>query len=140
MLFFGFSLAHSRKPNATCFIPAVHFTRMALSFARARAGSSRAARMAMMAITTRSSMRVKPRFLFRFTIFISYPVPRSSIDQALISGPKKAVQNLGLGELPPYFSSVTVGPGAGLKRGEDGFLRKQIGDLMGAAVGQTHIA
>src|SRR6185436_12644084 len=38
----------------------MHSVRLAVSFARARAGSNIAARMAMMAMTTKSSISVKP--------------------------------------------------------------------------------
>src|ERR1035437_3032125 len=42
-----------------------HCTRLALALALASAGKSSAARMAMMAMTTRSSIKVKPGFLQR---------------------------------------------------------------------------
>ena len=40
----------------------VHWIRKALAFAAAKAGSSMAANMAMMAMTTRSSIKVNPHF------------------------------------------------------------------------------
>src|SRR6266478_4392460 len=45
----------------TCFKLLRHWIRLARSLALARAGNSIAARMAMMAITTKSSISVKPR-------------------------------------------------------------------------------
>src|SRR5690242_14662751 len=53
-------------PTANCFMLLVHLICCALLFARERAGSSIAAKMAMMAMTTRSSMRVKPVMRLEF--------------------------------------------------------------------------
>src|SRR6266571_1584060 len=50
------------SPN--CFMLLKHAMPWALVFALASAGKSKPARMAMMAITTRSSMRVNPQELF----------------------------------------------------------------------------
>src|SRR5262245_12218367 len=46
--------------NPNCLLLLTHCVRTALSFALERAGSSIAARMAMIAITTKSSINVKP--------------------------------------------------------------------------------
>src|ERR1039457_3086163 len=46
--------------TSTCLMLLIHLTRRALSLALDSAGKSIAARMAMMAITTSNSMRVKP--------------------------------------------------------------------------------
>src|ERR1017187_5666676 len=50
---------------ATCRVFEPHAPRLAVSFARASAGSSMAARMAMMAITTNSSIKVNAFVLLR---------------------------------------------------------------------------
>src|ERR1035441_7152170 len=47
------------NPTPSCLICEVHCILQALALALARAGSNRAARMAMMAMTTRSSINVK---------------------------------------------------------------------------------
>jgi hypothetical protein len=47
--------------NETCRMLDLQPARLAFSLARAKAGRSRAARMAMIAITTNSSISVKPR-------------------------------------------------------------------------------
>src|SRR5882672_3856956 len=49
---------------ANCFWLLMHWTRLAVALARASAGSSKAARIPMMAITTSNSMRVKPQLPF----------------------------------------------------------------------------
>src|SRR5882672_1793869 len=49
------------QPSVSCFRLLTHWIWRALSLARLSAGSSMAARMAMMAITTSNSMRVKAR-------------------------------------------------------------------------------
>src|ERR1035437_6958784 len=65
------SIAQVRKARPTCLRLLVQLMRWAFALARARAGSNRAAKMAMMAITTNNSIRVKaPIFLRRF--FINY--------------------------------------------------------------------
>jgi len=53
-----------------CFMLFEQLDRRAASRARARAGSRIAARMPMIAITTRSSMRVKPHFVFRMAALL----------------------------------------------------------------------
>src|SRR4051812_1952693 len=61
------SLAYIRRARLICFSLFRHWIRLAFSLARARAGKSMEARIAMMAITTRSSMRVKAeRFKFEY--------------------------------------------------------------------------
>src|ERR1017187_2791619 len=55
------SVAYIIQVVANCFSLLMHWMRLAASFARASAGSSNAARMAIMAMTTNNSMRVKPR-------------------------------------------------------------------------------
>src|SRR6266487_6097795 len=61
-------------PIPICFRWLAQVIRLARSFARDNAGNSIAARMAMMAITTSSSIKVKPRadgrFLFEGMFFI----------------------------------------------------------------------
>src|SRR3974377_1312216 len=48
------------RPTAICFKLLAHWMRLARSLALASAGNSIAARMAIMAMTTRSSINVKP--------------------------------------------------------------------------------
>src|ERR1043166_6820855 len=52
------SIAYMCAARASCLLLFTQAVRLAFSFAFARAGSSRPARMAMMAITTRSSIGV----------------------------------------------------------------------------------
>src|SRR5215831_16289940 len=54
------SVAYIIQKLANCFSLLVHWMRLAANFALAKAGKSIAARMAMMAMTTRSSMSVNP--------------------------------------------------------------------------------
>src|SRR5436190_10739448 len=54
------SLAYIIMARPICRLLLLQAMPLALSFARARAGSSMAARMAMMAMTTKSSIRVNP--------------------------------------------------------------------------------
>src|ERR1035441_3255099 len=64
-------MAQVRNDKPTCLRLLVQLTRCALALARASAGSSKAAKMAIMAITTNNSMRVKaPIILRRFFITI----------------------------------------------------------------------
>src|ERR1035437_2857148 len=55
------SVAYSIQVVANCFSLLMHWTFLAATFARASAGSSNAARRAMMAMTTSNSISVKPR-------------------------------------------------------------------------------
>src|ERR1035441_686269 len=55
------SSVYIRQATASCRWLLMHCTPCALSLARVKAGKSNAARMAMMAMTTRSSMSVNPR-------------------------------------------------------------------------------
>jgi hypothetical protein len=55
------SVVKRLKPNPSCRNWFTHWMRWALALAAARVGSSIAAKIAMMAITTNSSIRVKPR-------------------------------------------------------------------------------
>ena len=59
------SPAYMIQAAAICFWLLMHCTFLAATFARASAGSSNAARMAMIAITTSSSMSVNPGRPFR---------------------------------------------------------------------------
>ena len=59
-----FSSAYIWKARMTCLLLLMHLTWSAFALARARAGKSKAAKMAMMAITTRSSISVKARVCF----------------------------------------------------------------------------
>src|ERR1017187_9736413 len=71
-LFPSLSIPKVRKERPTCLRLLVQLMRCALALARARAGSNKAARMAMMAITTNNSIRVKaPIFLRMFFIFFT---------------------------------------------------------------------
>src|SRR5690348_1162416 len=54
------STAYNAKDNATCLELFMHWICWALDLARARAGKSMAAKMAMIAITTSNSIRVNP--------------------------------------------------------------------------------
>src|SRR5687768_2091958 len=56
----AWSLAYIMKASAICLLLLTHATPLAFSFARLKAGRSIAARIAMIAITTSSSMSVKP--------------------------------------------------------------------------------
>src|SRR5437588_8652361 len=51
--------AYNWDPKAICLSPEMHWVRLAFSLALARAGSSIAARMAIIAITTSNSISVK---------------------------------------------------------------------------------
>src|ERR1039458_7817495 len=69
------SFSYMTMPKASCLLLFTQVMRMALALALDRAGKSMAARIAMMAMTTNSSIRVKPRFTapadWIFWIFIS---------------------------------------------------------------------
>jgi hypothetical protein len=54
----SFSSAYIVSESPSCFMLFVHWMRLAASLALARAGSNMPARIAMMAMTTSSSMRV----------------------------------------------------------------------------------
>src|ERR1039457_4597962 len=54
------SPTYIKLPTPTCFKLLPHWARLPFSFAEASTGSNKAARMAMMAMTTNSSMSVKP--------------------------------------------------------------------------------
>jgi hypothetical protein len=60
--------------NPTCFKLEVHRIRTALFFACANAGRSNAARMAMIAITTSNSIKVKALGLLRHELFSHHRV------------------------------------------------------------------
>src|ERR1035441_185279 len=64
------SPSHTLKARPICLMLLTHFIRFAASLALSNAGNSRPARMAMMAITTRSSMRVKAFDGFAMIFFI----------------------------------------------------------------------
>src|SRR5882724_6737094 len=55
-----FSLAYNCQPNINCLFWFKHWIPWALCLAFARAGKSIAAKMAMMAMTTNNSIKVKP--------------------------------------------------------------------------------
>src|SRR6478736_7438424 len=57
----SFSVAYMATPMPTCRKLLMHWVRKAFAFALDNAGNNIAARMAMMAITTNSSIRVKAR-------------------------------------------------------------------------------
>src|SRR5436305_7818946 len=65
------SPAYIIMPKAICLLLLMHLAALALSFALARAGSNIAARMAIMAMTTSSSIRVKALLFVDCFIFIS---------------------------------------------------------------------
>src|SRR5882724_4955376 len=66
------SPAYIRKPRAICLLLLTQAMALAFSLARASAGSSSDARMAIMAMTTSSSIKVKPdlggQFVFIFFV------------------------------------------------------------------------
>ena len=59
------------KAKPICFWLLMHLTLFALALDRASAGSSRLAKMAMMAITTSSSMSVNP---LRLVVFMTWRI------------------------------------------------------------------
>src|SRR4051812_22220809 len=59
------SSGYMRQPSWICLRLLMHWMPCARIFAWLKAGNNKAARMAMMAITTRSSIRVKASRLFR---------------------------------------------------------------------------
>src|SRR5450756_547519 len=62
------SLKYICSASAVCFMLEVQLARYAFRFAAASAGSSIAARIAMIAITTSSSINVNPRVFLEFKI------------------------------------------------------------------------
>src|ERR1700753_3815136 len=88
-------------PNPTCFKLFMHWMRLAFSLAEASAGSSIAARMAMMAMTTSSSINVKPRVTFEGKIFI-HQTP--SIKIVIVA----EVLHLYVRRLPQFHMAVTI--------------------------------
>src|SRR5207249_9045002 len=74
----------------TCLKLLMHEVRLALSLARLRAGSKSAARIAMTAMTTRSSMSVKARFAFMF-----FETPESEFRVALFNCVTRAAEGIG---------------------------------------------
>ncbi len=74
-----------RKPNPTCLRLLVQLMRAALALALASAGKSKPARMAMMAITTNSSMSVKaPDFGLVMCFMVVFAVFSYWADSGLI--------------------------------------------------------
>ena len=65
------SKAQVRKAKPICLRLLTQLMRWARALARASAGNSMAARMAMMAMTTNNSMRVKAREDFRFLFIMT---------------------------------------------------------------------
>ena len=78
-LFFSLSVTHMMTAKVHCFILAVHLIREALAFALAKAGRSNPARMAMIAMTTSSSISVKPKPRFRQRLFIIFSIGSDTV-------------------------------------------------------------
>src|SRR5437773_12552807 len=87
------SSAHVLKANPVCLRLLVQLIRCARALARASAGNNMAARMAMIAMTTNNSMRVKApillrRFFIRFLRFLFLVVvnrPRTLLEPFTVS-------------------------------------------------------
>src|SRR6266850_4028161 len=71
------SLAYKLTDNPHCLKLEVQLMTFALYLARASAGSSMAARMAMMAMTTNNSIKVNPSPVFLIGFFMPEPFIRS---------------------------------------------------------------